>query len=177
MFYDRFSLSPAPLSNGMPTLPSKNAFGSRAIATFAKIDTTLDQNAAIESRVKMHFFRHRTIKSHVKHEEKETGGFLFFVFFRRMIEPSGEKYAFLHEIYRAYYAPIRPFLKVHGAPKRPQSSKKSVGVVNNIVFSDRKRPSPSPLSHGIAISSPGCPKMVIPYESGEGEGHFALQNT
>ena len=81
----------------MPTLPSEKAFGSRAIATFAKIDTTLDQNAAIESRVKMHTFRHRAIKSYVKMHILDSPCFLFFVFFHGLIEPSGEKYAFLHE--------------------------------------------------------------------------------
>jgi len=45
VFYDRFSLSPAPLSNEMPTGLSKNAFGSRVIATFVKNDTTLQPNA------------------------------------------------------------------------------------------------------------------------------------
>ena len=45
VFYDRFSLSPPPLSNEMPTWLSKNAFGSRVIATFVKNDTTLQPNA------------------------------------------------------------------------------------------------------------------------------------
>ncbi len=44
VFYDRLSMSPSPLRNGIPTLVSKNAFGARVVSTFLKNDTTLQPN-------------------------------------------------------------------------------------------------------------------------------------
>ena len=124
-------------------------------------------------------------------------------------------------------------MSIHGGPKRPQNSKKSVGVVNNIVFADRNElrlhPSRTELpfyrtdarewpfrtrvakaklvlhrrihcfghtpdpkwpfrtravkahfflngktEYFYSIFGPRDAQVVIPYESGEGEGHFAL---
>ena len=55
------------------------------------------------------------------------------------------------------------------APGGPPSSKKSGNVLSNHVFYDRLSMSPSPLSYGIAFFSENDPKVVIPFESGEGE--------
>jgi len=47
VFYDRFSLSPPPLSNGTSTRPSKKTFRSRVVVSFVKNDTTLEPNARL----------------------------------------------------------------------------------------------------------------------------------
>ena len=55
------------------------------------------------------------------------------------------------------------------APGGPPSPKKSDNVLTNHVFYDRLSMSPSPLSYGIAFFGQNDPKVVIPFESGEGE--------
>ena len=149
VFYDRFTLSPPPLSNETSTRPSKKAFGSRVIVSFIENDTTLEPNARLS-----HFLGGGGGEGAIKgpQSSKESIAAPYFT-----IENEGH----LH-----HSATEWSFFDLNDQ-KWPFRSR----VMKALIFS-------TVILHTLGhFVHPASPQMVIIDQSGEGEGVFASRNT